>query len=347
MEMPLLVLGGGVAGLSAAISAAQSKTPVILVEKKGQLGGFAAQFCCKATDACAYCGACIADEILREAQENSLIDIHLDTQLDSIEKNADGFNATVSRNGDIKELAVSAIVVATGFEPFDSKAHRTATAIPPLPDIVSAVDIESMLREEGQVLRSDGSSPRSVAFIQCVGSRSRRFGSSECSRVCCPYAIRIARRLKHQQQDCEITLFHMDLQGIRKIALDMYGQFGSEINFIRGIPSEATADSSGGVGLKYELTDTGEIKKDKYDLVVLSVGIAAGQDNETLAEMLGLERDANGFLKPVSHLKPCLSTIEGIFLAGTCSGPKNIRDSVATGRAAAHAALGWIQRKEG
>ena len=91
MDNPILVIGGGVAGLSAALTIAQANVPVILTEKNRRIGGFTAQFCCKATDTCAYCGACMADEIIREAHENPLIDIHLDTELDSVIKTTKGF----------------------------------------------------------------------------------------------------------------------------------------------------------------------------------------------------------------------------------------------------------------
>jgi heterodisulfide reductase subunit A len=344
MEKPLLILGGGAAGLSAALSAAQSGTPVILVEKEKRLGGYAAQFCCKATQTCAYCGACIIDETIREVGENPLITVHLNTTADSLSQTADGFKAGLSGGGDVEACAV---VAATGFSPFDPKKDRSATAIEDLPDIVSAVEIEKMLREEGRILRpSTGAPPKSVAFIQCVGSRSRRFGSPECSRVCCPYAIRIARRIKWQQPDCSLTVFHMDLQAIRKIAFDMYREFAGEIEFVRGIPAEAVAGTGGGVTLKYEETSTGETKKSEFDMVVLSVGIGPHDDASSTAELLGLERGYAGFFKPASALQPHLTGIDGLFMAGTCSGPKDIKDCVAQGRAAARAALNWIQGKE-
>ena len=344
MEKPLLVLGGGVAGLCAALSAAKAGMPVTLVEKEDGLGGFAARFCCKATDTCAYCSACVADEILREVRDNRRIDIRLNATIDSVTKDNTGFRVKLSGGG---ETDAAAVILATGFEPFDPKARRSATALAPLPDIVSAIEIETMLRDEGRIVRpSDGTPPKRVAFIQCVGSRSRRFGSEECSRVCCPYAIRIARRIRWQQPDCEVALFHMDLQGIRKVALDMYGRFAEEIEFVRGIPGEAAAGPSGGVLLKYEETDSGKIKKSEFDIVILSVGISPRADAPAVAEAFGVERGAGGFLKPASALQPCFSNTDGVFLAGACSGPKDIRDSISHGRAAAHAAMDWIRGKE-
>lgn len=346
MEAPLLIVGGGVAGLSAALTAARTGTPVVVVEKEDKPGGFAAQYCCKATDSCAYCGACIADEILREAGENESVQMRLGTTVDSVESSSGAFKVKLSGPGE--ELDARAVILATGFEPFDPKAQRSATALAEHPDIVSAIEIERMLREQGQVVRpSDSKAPEKVAFIQCVGSRSRRFGSPECSRVCCPYAIRIARRIKWQQPDCELAVFHMDLQGIRKVAVDMYGQFAEEIDFIRGIPAEAVKGPNGGVALKYELTDTGQTKQDEYDIVVLSVGISPRPDAEAVGASFGVGLDSMGFLKPRSLLEPCTSGAQGVFLAGTCSGPKDIRDSVAQGRAAAQAALNWIQGKDG
>ncbi len=346
MEAPLLVVGGGVAGLSAALTAAKAGTPVIVVEREARPGGFAAQFCCKATDSCAYCGACIADEILREVGESEKVQLHLGTTVDSVASSPAGFKAKLSGSGG--EIDAGAVILATGFEPFDPKAQRSATALAEHPDIVSAIDIERMLREQGQVVRpSDGKAPERVAFIQCVGSRSRRFGSPECSRVCCPYAIRIARRIKWQQPDCEVAVFHMDLQGIRKIAVDMYGQFAGEIDFIRGIPAEAVPGPNGGVALKYELTNTGQIKRSEYDIVILSVGISPRLDTEAVGASFAVGRDSMGFFKSRSPLEPCISGTEGVFLAGACSGPKDIRDSIAQGRAAAHAALNWIQGKDG
>ncbi len=344
MENPLLVLGGGVAGLSTSLSAAETGVPVVLVEKEKQLGGFATQFCCKATDSCAYCSACIADEILREVQGNPQIDIHLNTVADSVTRSGGGFRIKLSEGPE--EIEASAVILATGFEPFDHKRRRSATALEPLPDIISAIDVEKMLREEGQIVRpSNGTPPEKAAFIQCVGSRSRRFGSAECSRVCCPYAIRIARRMKWQDNECRITIFHMDLQGIRKIAVDLYEKFSEEINFVRGIPSEAVSGPEGLITLKYEDTTTGEIRKSEFDIVVLSVGIGPRSDAEAVAETFGLKRDTGGFFKPVSALQPHLSGIDGVFLAGACSGPKDIRDSIAQGRAAAHAALTWTAEK--
>lgn len=344
MSGQLLILGGGAAGLSAAQAAAAAGTPVTLVEREAALGGFAARFCCKATDTCAYCSACIADETLRDVSDNPSVNVHLGAFIESIAKRNGGYRAKLSSG---EEIEASAVIVASGFEPFDPLTARSATALCDHPGIMSAIDVESMLREKGEILNPlTQAPPGKVAFIQCVGSRSRRFGSPECSRVCCPYAIRIARRLKWRRPESEIALFHMDLQGIRKVALDMYGRFADEIEFIRGIPGEAMKGPKGGLVLKYEETGSGRIEKREFDMVVLSVGIGPRADAGNISELLGLEQDSTGFYKPHSMLQPHNSSVEGVFLAGACTGPKDIKESVAQGRAAALAALSWMQRKD-
>jgi len=346
MQPSLLVIGGGAAGLSAAVSAANAGMSVTIIEKEDKLGGFAAAISCKAADGCAFCGACLADDILRQAESNERIKVRLGASVGSVEKSDHGFKVKLDGSGE--EIEAAGVILATGFAPFDPAAKRGATMLGKHPDIVSAMDIERMLREEGRIVRpSNGAIPEKVAFIQCVGSRSRRFGSPECSRVCCPYAIRIARRIKYQRPESEVAVFHMDLQGIRKVAQDMYGQFADMLDLIRGIPSEAVEEPGGRISLKYELTDSGDIERGSYDMVILSVGICPSEGGKLIAAAFGVELNELGFMKPSSVFQPNMSKVEGVFIAGTCSGPKDIRETIAQGKAAAHEALDWINREDG
>jgi heterodisulfide reductase subunit A len=345
MGEAILVVGGGVAGISASLCIARLGVPAVLVENEGMLGGFAGQFCCKATDSCAYCGACVADELVREVAEVPLIDVRTNTTVRTALRKAQDFEIVLSGAGGGSVMAC-AVVVATGFAPFDGKNRAGATALTQSPDIVTGLEVERMLRQEGRVLRpSNGKEPGRVAFIQCVGSRSRRFGSPECSRVCCPYAIRLARRIRHQLPGCGITVFHMDLQGIRKVAVDLYGRFGEEIEFTRGIPSEVVRDSSDALAVRYEDTSSGRIKREKYDLVVLSVGIEPRADAGEVAGIFGLSRAAGGFFETDGAAGLSAGGAGGVFLAGACAGPKDIRGSIAQGKAAGHAAAQRAREK--
>jgi heterodisulfide reductase subunit A len=344
MDTDLVVVGGGVAGISASLVAQELGASVTLVEADEKLGGYAARFCCKATDSCAFCSVCTANELIDNALQKRLIRVLLQSKVFSISRDNGRFSLSVLGKSGSQTVHAGSIIVATGYEQFDLKA-RSATSFQIHPNIVSALEIEKSLRTKGAVLRpSDSTSPQKVAFIQCVGSRSRRWGSPECSRVCCPYAVRLARRIKWENPASQITIFHMDIQAIKKIAFNASEEFAKELRFIRGIPSEVSPASENLLRLKYEETGSGAVKTEEFDLVVPSTGITPRSDSTEVSQIFGIERDSTGFFPSRTLLLPHQSDKEGIFLAGACTGPKDIRDSISSGRAAALAALEWIEK---
>jgi len=344
MDADLVVVGAGVAGVSAALLAAEMGASVAVIEASERVGGYAAQFCCKATDSCAFCSVCTANELIDNALQNRLIQTHLRSRVTSVSHNNGWFSLSVSGKSGSQTVRARSVILATGYEPFDVKA-KSATAFQAHPNIVGALEIEKSLRTSGAVLRpSDAASPQKVAFIQCVGSRSRRFGSPECSRVCCPYAIRLARRIKWENPASQITIFHIDIQAIRKIAFNVCEEFAKELRFIRGIPSEVSPVSENLLRLKYEETETGAVKTEEFDLVIPSTGIIPRSDSIEVSEVFGVKRDSAGFFLSRAPFLPHQTDREGIFLAGACTGPKDIRDSISSGRAAALAALEWIDK---
>jgi heterodisulfide reductase subunit A len=344
MDTDLAVVGAGIAGISASLFAAGMGVSVALIEADEKLGGHAAQFCCKATDSCAFCSVCTASELINGALQNRLIRAHLQSKVASVSLDNGGFSLSVLGKSMSTIIRARAIIIATGYEPFDPKA-RSATSFQVHPNIVSAFEIEKSLRTKGAVVRpSDSLSPQKIAFIQCVGSRSRRWGSPECSRVCCPYALRLARRIKWENPASQITVFHMDIQAIRKIAVNTYEEFAKELRFIRGIPSEVAPVSENLLRLKYEETESGAVKTEEFDLVIPSTGIIPRSDSAEVSEVFGVKRDSAGFFLSRAPLLPHHSSREGVFLAGASAGPKDIRDSISSGRAAALATLEWIEK---
>jgi len=346
MDADLVVVGAGVAGVSAALLAAEMGASVAVIEASERVGGYAAQFCCKATDSCAFCSVCTANEIINKAPDARLIQPFLKSKVTSVSANDGWFSLPISGGTAPWILRARAIILATGYEQFDLlRQAKSATAFQVHPNIVSALEIEKSLRTKGVVVRpSDSLSPQKIAFIQCVGSRSRRWGSPECSRVCCPYAIRIARRIKWENPASQITIFHIDIQAIRKIAFNVCEEFAKELRFIRGIPSEVSPVSENLLRLKYEETETGAVKTEEFDLVIPSTGIIPRSDSIEVSEVFGVKRDSAGFFLSRAPFLPHQTDREGIFLAGACTGPKDIRDSISSGRAAALAALEWIDK---
>ncbi|MFH1481717.1 MAG: FAD-dependent oxidoreductase, partial [Pseudomonadota bacterium] len=266
----VLVIGGGIAGLTAAKELVQSGIGTHLVEKSPFLGGHAANLACKATDRCLKCNDCLVEEQLRGISQERRMHIHLNTEVEEISREGQQFKITLRSapqwihperctdcglcyekcpragegaivlavsphlhpryaleparcayfqegrkekicqsvcpegaiNLDEKEafthLEADGIVLATGYRPSDPREIKRYN-FTRFQNMVTGMDLEKMLRQEGRIVRpSDGLLPKSVAFVQCVGSRDAQLHREYCSRVCCGYALRMALRVSHE-----------------------------------------------------------------------------------------------------------------------------------------------------
>ncbi|MHC1582047.1 MAG: FAD-dependent oxidoreductase [Candidatus Syntropharchaeia archaeon] len=242
-----------------------------------------------------------------------------------------------------EELEVGAIVVATGFTPFDA-SKKDEYGFDLYDDVITNLQYERILSASGptggRILRpSDGKPPRKIAWIQCVGSRDLS-ANPYCSSVCCMAATKEAILTKERDKDIETYIFYIDIRAYGKGFQHFY-DVGKKIGikYINSIPGEIYRDSEGLI-LKYE--DRGEIIELKVDLVVLSAGISPSETNKKLSEVLGLEIDDNGFLRVKDQLlAPVETNKPGIFVCGCAQSPKDIPDSIiqASGASAKAAAL--------
>ncbi|MDP2863247.1 MAG: FAD-dependent oxidoreductase, partial [Desulfobacterales bacterium] len=176
----VLVIGGGIAGLTAAHELAKLGVNIELVEKEPFLGGHAIQFTCKATESCAKCGACTAEEKLSNVIHNENIIIHTGANLERISKNG-LFNYNIQLKSNSYSSSADAVIMATGFDTFDpvKKPYGYGTFI----NVITSLDLEKMLRRNGIALKpSDGMPPDKIAFIQCVGSRDSKLNHLWCSK---------------------------------------------------------------------------------------------------------------------------------------------------------------------
>lgn len=403
----VMIMGGGVAGLTAARDLAGFGIDVHLIEKSGFLGGYAIGYTCKATTECLQCGACAVEKVLKEVVEAPNIHIHRSATVEAIQtenrqlsaqlkkgpyfidpekctncglcyekapaqgavlrgysknnhplytitaeamsKHRDFF-AEVCPEGAIfpdaevktERLSVSAMVVATGFEPFDA-SQKPTYRYKEHANVITGVEMERIKRSQGALLRpSDGRAPEKVAFIQCVGSRDERLGHLWCSRVCCPYALRSAQAAKHQSPEMDITVFYMDIQNIGKNFPAFYETCKNDFRFIRSIPVDIFGDENDRLTLRVFEEAEGEAAMVTFDLVVLSVGIMPNPDNAALSEQLGIDLDADGFLARKDPLNPTVTSQNGIFVAGTASGPNSIPGSMAQAGQAAGEVLKYL-----
>ena len=244
-------------------------------------------------------------------------------------------------------LKVDTIIVATGFETFDPRL-KPQYGYGRFENVITALELERIIvrMAEGEVLRPIG---KRVAFIQCVGSRDAQVGNLYCSRICCMYATKLASLLKRADPSREVYVFYTDLRSYGK-GFEEYYRTAQElgVKFIRGRPGELQEDpKTKEIILRVEDTLTRRILEKRFDLVVLSVGLVPSKGTLRIAELLKLPRSADGFIKEAHpKFRPVDTPVEGIFVAGTAQGPKDIPDTVAQASAAASRAMAIMNRGE-
>ena len=321
----VLVIGGGAAGLSAAVELARRGIPTTVVERSPCLGGKAAELACKGAPHCVRCDACYIDRLISETQGSSLITILTGAELLKSRHREDGIEATIRHSGGIEQIATGALIVATGAQPYDpAQDPRFHTA--DCPDVLSADVAEMKLAATGGLnVPSTGRPPGDLAIVQCVGSRDVTRGAAYCSKACCKYAYRLGQHLRALYPDLRLTFFYMDWRPLEgdKGALERWVDSDDHVQTVRARPSEVVPGTR--PALRY--ASPGEaVVEQEFDLVLLSVGLRPRPLDDGMASLAGLGRDEHGFL--VSHA-------HRILMAGTCGGPKDLRESIEDGVAAA------------
>ncbi len=248
-----------------------------------------------------------------------------------------------------KHISVKAdtIIVATGFDIFDAK-RKPQYGYGRYENVINALELERMIVEaaEGSPLRPFG---KKVAFVQCVGSRDVTVGNPYCSRICCMYATKLSMLLKGMIPDADVSVFYTDLRSFGK-GYEEYYKRAQEIGvrYIRGRPGEMYENPKNKkINLKVEDTLTRDILDDDYDLVVLSVGLEPSKGTKEIAQMLKIPQSSDRFLQEAHpKFKPVDTAIDGVFIAGTAQGPKDIPDTVAQAGAAAARAIRLMNKGE-
>ncbi|MGP8320765.1 MAG: CoB-CoM heterodisulfide reductase HdrA2 [Methanosarcinaceae archaeon] len=249
-------------------------------------------------------------------------------------------------------LTVGAIIVATGYQLFDaSRKEEYGYGI--YPDVVTNMELERMLNASGPtrgkvVVPSSGEVPGRVAFIQCVGSRDATVDNTYCSRVCCMSAIKNAIMLKERYPDIEIVIHYIDIRASGEMYEEYYERTQSMgVDFIRGKVAQVSENTDGNLLLRFEDTLESKILEETYDLVVLSTGMEANRHADNISKMLNLSRRPDRFFSSAHpKMRPVDAHINGIFIAGCASGPKEIQVSIAQGGAAAARVVRLLNKGE-
>jgi heterodisulfide reductase subunit A2 len=338
-DKPVLVIGGGISGMTVASELAQVGIPTTLIEREPSLGGLAASFCCKAAEGCNKCFACVVDKKVSEIQSRQDLSVWTQTELIQIEGPPGAYRVSLKQGKERIALDVSALVIATGIDPYDA-TQKPEYGYGLYRNVITARDLDEMLRLRGRLVRpSDGESPKSVAFFQCVGSRDESIGNLYCSQVCCAYALRLIKAIRHTYPEVTATFLYMDIQPAGASFQSFLNSCREDkgIRLIRNLPSKVY-HSSLSENLRVRLIDPqkDEVVEESFDLVVLSVGMVLRKDSKSLAQRLGLAFTEDGFLASPPHET-------GLFVTGACLGPKDIDRSILHAKSTALHVLEYLK----
>jgi heterodisulfide reductase subunit A len=244
----------------------------------------------------------------------------------------------------VLEFEVGTIIVATGYDPFDPS--HTAQFGYGLDNVLTGLEFERIISAGGptggKVLLKDGTPPKSIAILHCVGSRDEEY-NEYCSRVCCMYSLKFAH-LVRETTGAEVYQVYRDMRSFGKGYEEFFNRVEHEgVVFIRRGEDIEVSKRDGQLLVTAEDVFSGEEVELPADMVVLGVGMEPRGDAGEVARLFGIGCGHQGFFtERHPKLAPVETASDGIFIAGACQGPKDIPDSVAQGGAAAAAALGMI-----
>lgn len=257
-----------------------------------------------------------------------------------------------SQKETIVEMSVGSIVLAPGYEEFDLRL-KPEYGYGRYPNVVSSLDLERMLSATGPygglVLRpSDGEIPRSLAFIQCIGSRDKQIGKTYCSSVCCMFAIKEAIIAQEHTPGLKPTIFFHDIRAFGK-EFDEYYIRAEEVHNIKFVKNNRIAKVEEDPATKKLIIwylDGDDLKTEEFDMVVLSVGTSPPKDTERMSRVFGIDLNKHGFAN-TSVFSPMETNVPGIYVCGAFAAPKDIPDSVAQASGAAAKASSSISSARG
>lgn len=341
VDAGVLIIGGGLAGMTAALTLANLGHPVTLVERENRLGGqlHNVGFTSETPDP-----ALQAEALARQVKTPSAITAYLGARLTTFSGVGGRFRAEIqTAEGERVPVSVGAVIVATG--------GQEATVAEYLYGQDQRVLLQGDLSRalaggDESLAQSAFRNARNLVMIQCAGSRDEN--RPYCSRVCCTQAIKNAIRLKELKPDTHVFVLYRDIRtfGTRELLYRRARDMG--IAFVRyELPDKPVVEASGG-GLRVAVTEAllNAPLVLEADAVVLSTGIAPN-DNAELARMLGVPLDSDGFfqeqhpkLRPLNFMKP------GMYLCGLAHGPHFISETIAQAQGAAMRAAAYLSEKQ-
>jgi heterodisulfide reductase subunit A-like polyferredoxin len=338
VEHRALVIGGGLAGMTAALSIADQGFPVYLVERDSDLGGHLRHI------HLGFNGTDPQDllrDIIERVRNNPRIALMLETRVAQVGGYVGQFRTMVRRkDGAQSELAHGVVVVATGGQEIEPESYGYGD----LDGVITQRELEAEISGAGL---HDLNALGSVVMIQCVGSRDQEH--PYCSRICCSQAIKNALELKRRNPAVEIVVLYRDLRtyGFRERMYREARRAGVTFLEFDAEDPPQVSQNNGRLGVRVRVQPDGEVVKLAAERVVLSAGIAAEPENEQLSQLLKLPLTAEGFfLEAHVKLRPVDFAADGVYVCGLAHSPRSIDETIAQAKAASVRAVALLAKKE-
>jgi heterodisulfide reductase subunit A len=328
-----IVVGGGISGMTAALSLAEQGFETHLVEKESELGGNLRRlhFTLSGQNPQE-----LLSSTIEQVKASEKIHLHLNTEVKELSGYMGNYKTTlVGTNGKASETIIEhgAVVVAVGAAEAQTNEYLRGQS----ERVITQKELEAALCDEAECAKVN--SVQTIAMIQCVGSREE--DRMYCSRVCCAQAIKNALKIKQINPQTNVLIFYRDIRtyGFREEYYQKARQEG--IIFVRYDPDNKPKVCAGQTpedALQIEADDPvlGQKLRVNVDLLVLSTGITHGQDNEQVAKILKVPLDQDGFfLEAHIKLRPVDFATDGIYLCGLAHSPKFVGEAISQARAAA------------
>ena len=327
-----VVIGGGLAGLTAASSLIAQNIEIELIERDKELGGILNNVAVIGPEF--EDSKKLLDNYAKRLKGSTKAHIHLNSKVTAVKGFVGNFEVTINENGAEKKIPAGAIIVATGARELVPKEYGFGS----LPGVITQLELEKMLAK-GQV-------PKSVVFIQCVGSRQP--GREYCSRICCNVSLKNALRIIKADPNASVSILHRDIMSYGTASERMYREASEKgVKFMRyGLESPAKVSNKGGhliVDVYDETLD--ESIGLETDLVVLATPMTSQEDATDVGKLLKVPLDKNGFfLEAHVKLRPVEFATDGIFICGSARWPSSAKEVICQGLAVAAKAAIPIRR---
>lgn len=327
-----LVVGGGLAGMTSALSMAEQGFEVVLVEQSTDLGGMARRihYTLDGMDVQRH-----LQELIRKVYRHPSIRVATDSVVTAVTGYVGNFVTTITGGGRYRDVQHGIAILATGAD-----EHRPTEYLYGQHDRVL-----TLLELESAVVAADPkiTVAASLVMIQCVGCRQE--DRNYCSRVCCGQAIKNALRLKEMNPDIDIHILFRDMRTYGFKEDDYREAANRDIKFIRFVPEDKPVVVANGAGLKVTVTDPvlGQKLELETDLVALAAAVIPADSGRDLARMFKASFNPDGFFQEAHvKLRPVDFASEGVFLCGTAQYPKYIHETISQAYGAAGRAIGIL-----